>query len=142
MGVENERTDPARAAFGISKHDDRIGDAAIGNQVLDSAEHKMTAAGAIGRFHFQRIGACLGIGKYERHDLFTALLSRQITLLLILISEPRNWVLANGRVRREQSSQPAPLAANPAQRFGISRYVGAAAAILLLDRHSQQVVFF
>ena len=60
-GVDDEGADAAGAALGIGKRNNDVGDAGVGDQVLDAIEQILVPLALVRHLHFQRVAAGLGL---------------------------------------------------------------------------------
>ena len=68
VGVHNERAYPSTFFFRISKNDNGVRDATIGDQVFDAVEHVCVTLATVGGFKFEWIGTRVWFGKAEGQD--------------------------------------------------------------------------
>ena len=142
--IDDEGADPpfaARLVGRIGKHDHRVGDAAVGNEILDAAQQKVVSHAAKAAGHFQRIAPGFGLGQPEGQNPFAGDRRWKIFLLLRFVAEAEDRVLTDRCVAGEKRPHARPLAADPRQRSGISHGIGPAAAKLGRHGHAQQIVF-
>jgi hypothetical protein len=137
--VHDERSHPS-ATPGVGERDDRLRDAAIGNQVIDTVENEMIAAPFVGGLHLQRIAAGLRLREPKCQDLVAARGSGQVAFLQVLAAPGEDRIFTDGRVAGEERAHAGAFAADASQRPRVGHRVGPAAIVFERHRHAEDVV--
>ena len=143
VGLDHEGGDPARVAgfaVGHGEHAVEVGDTGVGDPGLGAVDHPLVAVLAGVGDHPARIGAGLGLGQRERRRPLAGRAARQEPLLQLLGAVELDRQRAELLDHQDQRRRGVGLG-DLLDRHVQHQRAGAGAAVLLLERQPQDVLF-
>ena len=125
----------------VAEHDDGVGDAAVGDEVLHAIEEEATARSFERGGHLAGVAAGLGLRESESEEFLASHGCGQVLPLEGIAAPGLNRIRANTQMPGEEGADAGAFATDAGQSFEIREVIRAATAELRLHVDPEQIVF-